>query len=68
MEYIVWIYLGETKAERVLEDAIIVYDFLTKEIKIPEKHIILFGRSIGTGPATWLAAKRKLASYLSISY
>lgn len=60
MEYIGYgIYPGDTTADRILEDSIIVYDFLTKEMKIPEKNIILFGRSIGTGPATWLAAQRK---------
>ena len=56
MEYIGYgIYPGSPTAERLLEDAIIVYDFLIKEIKVPESNIIIFGRSIGTGPATWLA-------------
>ena len=36
MEYIGYgIYPGSPTADRLLEDSIIVYDFLTKEIKIP---------------------------------
>ena len=40
------------------EDAIAVYDYLTKEFGIEEQNIIVFGRSIGSGPASYLAAKR----------
>jgi hypothetical protein len=36
-------------------------------MKIPESSIILFGRSIGSGPATLLASKRKPCALLLMS-
>lgn len=38
------------------EDAEILFDYLTKHAGVKEKDIILFGRSIGSGPATYLAS------------
>jgi hypothetical protein len=35
-----------------------VYDYLVNNLKIKEKNILIFGRSIGSGPATHLAANR----------
>ena len=34
-----------------------VFDYLTRERKVPAEHIILFGRSLGSGPSCYLAAK-----------
>lgn len=50
------IYPGSPNATRLTEDAINVYDYLAYEAKIGEENIIVFGRSIGTGPAVHLAA------------
>ena len=50
------IYPGSPTAEAILEDAITVWDYLTKKVKMNASDIILFGRSLGTGPATELAA------------
>jgi hypothetical protein len=36
-----------------------VFDYLTIVIGVKESDILLFGRSIGTGPATVVAATRK---------
>lgn len=33
-----------------------VYEYLTEDFGIDEKNIIVFGRSIGSGPATYLAS------------
>ena len=52
-------YEGEACAKTILEDAEIVFDFLTKEIAVNSGNIILFGRSIGSGPSTHLAANRQ---------
>jgi pimeloyl-ACP methyl ester carboxylesterase len=52
------IYEGETSAETIIEDAEIVFDFLTQELGIKSENIFVFGRSIGSGPATHLAANR----------
>jgi hypothetical protein len=37
------------------EDASIIYEYLTKEIKISEENIFIFGRSLGSGPAIYLS-------------
>ena len=50
------IYPGKPTAEGILEDALTVWDYLTQKIGLSNKDIILFGRSLGTGPATELAA------------
>jgi hypothetical protein len=39
------------------EDAEIVFEYLTKGIGLKEQDIILFGRSMGSGPSTYLASK-----------
>ncbi|KAL7566706.1 hypothetical protein ACA910_017763 [Epithemia clementina (nom. ined.)] len=36
-------------------DITAVYEYLTKEKKIPPEHIILYGRSLGSGPSCYLA-------------
>ena len=33
-----------------------MYNYLTKRIGYEEKNIIIFGRSIGSGPATYLSS------------
>lgn len=66
------IYEGEANAKTILEDAEIIFDFLTNEVMIQPANIYLFGRSIGSGPATYLAANRKpgllvlMSAYTSI--
>lgn len=52
------IYEGEPNANSIVEDAEIVFDFLTQEAGINPDNIFVFGRSIGSGPATHLAAHR----------
>ena len=49
------IYYSEKNAERIGEDSVILFDFLTNECKINNKDIIFCRRSIGTGPSTYLA-------------
>jgi pimeloyl-ACP methyl ester carboxylesterase len=38
-----------------------VYDYFTKDYGFPEQNIIVFGRSIGSGPATYVASQRRPA-------
>ena len=61
------IYYSEKSAETIEEDSLILFDFLTNECKINNKDIIVCGRSIGTGPATYLASKRKPGALILIS-
>lgn len=43
----------------ILKDSLILFDFLIDTLKFAPENIIVFGRSIGTGPATYLASQRK---------
>ena len=64
------VYEGQADAQQILIDAETVYDYLTKKgtpWRVPQESIILFGRSIGSGPATHLAACRRPCSLLLMS-
>ena len=62
------IYEGETaSAEKIVQDADIVYNFLTKTLMWKEQDIIVCGRSIGSGPACYLSSHYKPASLVLIS-
>ena len=51
----------------IKEDAIIVYEYLTKNVGLKESDIILFGRSMGSGPSTYLSSLYKPFSLLLMS-
>lgn len=51
----------------MLKDAEYIYDYIYKVLGIKEENIILFGRSIGSGPATHLASKNNPCSLLLMS-
>jgi pimeloyl-ACP methyl ester carboxylesterase len=61
------IYDGQPEAYQIQKDAEAVYDYLTLAQGIPESQIILFGRSIGTGPATYLASRKSPCALLLMS-
>lgn len=51
-----------------LENSLIIYDFiLSTNPKLTEKNIYVLGRSLGTGPATYLSSQRKPAATFLIS-
>lgn len=41
---------------QIKEDAVIVYEYLTKNIGLKESDVIVFGRSMGSGPSTYLSS------------
>ena len=47
---------GDSTEQKLKEDAEYIYKFCLNDMGIREKDIILCGRSIGSGPAAWLAA------------
>mmetsp|Transcript_21155 Transcript_21155/g.15478 ORF Transcript_21155/g.15478 Transcript_21155/m.15478 type:complete len:296 (-) Transcript_21155:39-926(-) len=49
------------------DDAEIIFDYLTKVIGVREQDIILFGRSMGSGPATFLASRKNACACLLMS-
>lgn len=61
------VYKGKCSAERVTEDAQNVFGYLVDCMGLRPKDIIVFGRSIGTGPATWLAAHYQPCALLLMS-
>jgi hypothetical protein len=50
-----------------LDDAEYLYDYINKVLGINEKDIIIFGRSMGSGPATHLSSCRKPGALLLMS-
>ena len=57
-----------SSAETILENARLVVEYLTKTLRYEERDIVLVGRSMGTGPACFLASNCKnLAALILIS-
>ena len=61
------IYKGEPDSATVLEDSLIVYDFIKENFNSNEQKIIVGGRSLGTSPAIYLASKRPVDALITIS-
>ena len=62
------IYDSPHSSEKCLENSLIIYDFILKNIKnITEKNIYILGRSLGTCPAVYLSSKRNPAGTFLIS-
>ena len=51
----------------IQEDALAVYDYLIKKVGFEEKNIMLLGRSIGSGPASYLASQRNPGALIMMS-
>jgi len=49
------------------EDADLIFDYLTQVVGIKESDIILFGRSMGSGPSSYLASRKNAHSLLLMS-
>lgn len=61
------IYKGKCTEKKILSDSGDIYNYLTQVMGVKGEDIILFGRSIGTGPATWLASEKKVGGLLLMS-
>lgn len=61
------LYIGEPSADKILRDAETVFDYLQYQIGVPPDDILLFGRSIGSGPATHLASRRNVGALILMS-
>jgi pimeloyl-ACP methyl ester carboxylesterase len=61
------IYNGEPTSTRITWDAINVFDYIAHTCNWGEENIIIFGRSIGTGPAVDLACRKKPAALILVS-
>jgi len=61
------LYIGEPSADKILQDAEILFDFIVSQAGILPQNIMLFGRSIGSGPATYLASRRNAGALFLMS-
>ena len=61
------IYKGNSNEKTIITDAEHVINFILKFSKWKEENIIIFGRSIGSGPATYLAARYKIKCLILMS-
>ena len=50
---------ADISEQRICQDADRVYDFIRHIVKLQENQIVVAGRSMGSGPATYLASKNK---------
>jgi len=55
---------GKATEKSVYEDEAAAYEFLAVDLKTPPDRIIIFGRSVGSGPATYIAARRPSAGLI----
>lgn len=47
---------AELKCDKILEDSLRIYDFAKNTLGFLPQNILIFGRSIGSAPATYLAS------------
>ncbi len=52
---------GKPSEEGCCRDIQAAYEYLTGTLKVPPERVILYGRSVGSGPAVWLASREKVA-------
>src|SRR4029077_17108548 len=55
---------GKPSEAALYEDEAAAYEYLAVNLNTPPDRIIIFGRSVGTGPATYIAAKRPSAGLI----
>jgi fermentation-respiration switch protein FrsA (DUF1100 family) len=55
---------GKATEKAVYEDEAAAYEFLAVDLKTPPDRIVIFGRSVGAGPATYIAARRPSAGLI----
>ena len=61
------IYKGDADANIILQNTGIVYDFIKNLFNLEDKNIFIFGRSIGSSPAIYLASIRKPKALFVVS-
>ena len=55
---------GRATAEGTYSDIEAVYRYATEQLRIPADSIVLFGRSVGSGPTTHLAARHEVGGMI----
>jgi fermentation-respiration switch protein FrsA (DUF1100 family) len=55
---------GKPSEKRTYQDESAAYSYLVTELKTPSNRVIAFGKSLGTGPAVYIAAKKPVAGLI----
>ncbi|HEY7403251.1 MAG TPA: alpha/beta hydrolase [Candidatus Angelobacter sp.] len=55
---------GKPSEQAAYADEAAAYDYLTEKLRIPADRIVILGRSVGSGPATYIAARRPAAALI----
>jgi hypothetical protein len=55
---------GRPSEKCAYQDETAVYSYLVAKIKTPADRVIVFGKSVGSGPAVYIAARRPLAGLI----
>ncbi len=55
---------GKPSEKRVYQDVEAAYDYLVVNLKVPPARVIIFGKSVGSGPAVYIAAIRPIAALI----
>ena len=55
---------GKPSEKRVYQDVETAYDYLVVNLKVPPERVIIFGKSVGSGPAVHIAAIRPVAALI----
>ncbi len=55
---------GKPTEKGSYDDENAAYDYLTANLKVPPDRIIIFGRSVGSGPAVYVAARKPAAGLI----
>src|SRR5688572_21745853 len=61
------LYKGAASDSQILADAEAVFDYLTSKLNMHPKDIIVFGRSMGSGPASYLASRKNVGALVLMS-
>ncbi|MBN2290479.1 MAG: alpha/beta hydrolase [Candidatus Glassbacteria bacterium] len=55
---------GRPSEKSLQEDALAVWDYLTGSAALPARRLVLFGRSLGSAPACYLAVQRQVGGLI----
>ena len=61
------VYKGAPSETKINADASTIYEFVLNKLNVREQDVLLCGRSIGTGPATFLASRKSAAALILMS-
>lgn len=61
------LYEGSVSEATMMEDAEVILNFIKEELRLDPEHVVVVGRSLGSGPAVHLAANYNIKGLVLIS-